>query len=224
MGVLGRFFGASPFAHLLEHTRKVHECVQLLKPLTKALLDGDREKIEELHHQISGTEHEADEIKASIRQELAASFMFSVRRDDLMRFLSYQDDVADAAEDFAVVALLHVNQVPLELREEFLAFVEQVIRVTEHLLSLAEELPVLVESAFQGKEAAKFKEGIDAIGKEEWEADKLQRRFARHFYQLEGQLSTVDLIFFDKYCTTLGAVANAAEKTAKYLRQILAGR
>jgi predicted phosphate transport protein (TIGR00153 family) len=221
MPIIEKFFGTSPFAMLLEHTQKVHECVELLTPLTDALLAGDYDKIEELHNEMSRREHQADEIKNDVRAKLSKAYLMSVRRDDLMLFLAYQDDVADAAEDFAVVLLLRKTKMPEELHEDFRLFVGQIIKVSEHLLNLAQELSVLAESAFTGKEADKFISDIEGIGKEEWEADRLQRRFARHFYDIEDQIDPVSIFFFDKYSISLSAIANSAEKTAKYLRQII---
>jgi len=223
MSVLRKFFGNAPFAMLLDHTKKVHECVRLLRPLAEAVLEQDMETIEKLHHEMSRREHEADETKASIREKLAGAYVLSVRREDLMRFLSYQDDVADSAEDFAVVVLLRKTTVPDELKEDLLALVDQVTSVSEHLLSLAEELSVLAESAFGGKEAEKFLTETLAIGEEEWQADKLQRRFGRHAYQIEDQLDPTTLRFLDKYCLNLSAVANNAERAAKFLRQMVVG-
>ena len=53
MGVLSRFFAPSPFVKLHEHARKVHECVELLRPLADALLTEDYEKIEDLHETLA---------------------------------------------------------------------------------------------------------------------------------------------------------------------------
>jgi len=223
MGILGRLFGGTPFKMLLEHTKKVHECVALLRPLTNALLEKDYEEIKNLHHQMSRTEHEADEIKQEIREHLSRMLILSVGRQEFKRFLSVQDSLADAAEDYAVVLSIRNTEVPEELREDFLAFVDQVIKVSEHLLHVAEKLSLLVESAFSGEEAKQVIETIDQIGKEEWEADKLQRRFARHCYAMEDTLDTMTLIFLDKYCRVLSQVANNAEKTGKYLRMLITG-
>lgn len=224
MSIFRKLIGSSPFALLLEHTRKVHECVQLLQPLTDALLAGDYEKIEELHNEVSKKEYEADQIKTSVRDRLNDAHLISVRREDMLRFLSYQDNVADAAQDYAVVLSLRNTSVPEEVTEDFRAFVLQVIRVSEHLLRLAEELSAAVESAFTGVEVRKLNEGVEEIGQEEWKADRLARKFARHFYSIEDQLDPVTIFFLDKYCSRLGEVANAAEATAKNLRQMVSGR
>jgi predicted phosphate transport protein (TIGR00153 family) len=221
MGIIGRFFAQSPFVELHEHTKKVHECVELMRPLTEALLNEEYDKIEELHHQISRTEHEADQIKTRLRDRISKMYFLSVGRSELSRFLAYQDDVADAAEDFAVVLLLRRTKIPDELKDDFRAFVEQIIAVSEHLLSVADKLSVLAEAAFTGKEAQDVLTTIDKIGEEEWEADKLERRFAQRFYGMEDKVDPMTIVFLDKYCQTLSQVSNNAEKTAKYLRLLI---
>ena len=224
MRLVGKFFGASPFKLLVEHTREVHECVKLVQPLTNALIAGDYEKIEALHHEMSKLEHEADLTKAQIRDNMSKMFLLSVGRYELSQFLSLQDNVADAAEDYAVVLLLRKTKVPSELKEDFVAFVNQVVLVSEHLLSLSEELSLLEETAFTGTEARRVLDSIDNIGAEEWKADRLQRRFARRFYEMEDQLDHITIYFLDKYCHTLSGIANTAEKAAKFLRQLIAKR
>lgn len=221
MGVLSRFFAPPVFAQLHEHSKKVHTCVELLRPLAKALVDEDYEKIEELHNLMSKTEHEADQIKTMLRDNITKMYFLSVGRSELSRFLAYQDDVADAAEDFAVVLMLRKTKVPKELETDFLAFVERVINISEHLMNIAEKLPALAEAAFRGREAAEMVKAIERIGEEEWQVDRLERKFARRFYSMEDKIDPLTLVFLDKYCKALGAVSNNAEKTAKYLRLII---
>ena len=221
MGVFGNIFGQSPFLSLHSHSEKVHECVELIKPLTEALLAEDYDKIEELHSLMSKTEHEADQIKTALRDQITKMYFLSVGKHELSEFLAYQDDVADSAEDYAVVLTLRNTKLPEELRDTFLAFVEQIIGVSRQLTGLSEKLAILAEAAFTGKEAQDMLDTIDKIGQEEWQADRLGRQFARKFYGMEDRLDPITILFLDKYCKTLGEVANNAEKTAKYLRLII---
>lgn len=221
MGIISRFFSPSPFIELHEHTKKVHECVELMRPLAEALVKEDYDQIEELHNQMSKTEHEADQIKTRLRDRISKMYFLSVGRLELSRFLAYQDDVADAAEDFAVVLLLRKTRIPDELKEDFMAFVNQIITVSEHLLSVAYKLSTLAEAAFAGEEAQEVLTAIDRIGEEEWQVDRLERKFARRFYDMEDTVDPITILFLDKYCKTLGRVSNNAEKTAKYLRLII---
>jgi len=221
MEVLERFFAPSPFVQLHEHAKKVHECVELIRPLVDALLVEDYEKIEQLHNVMSRTEHEADQIKTELRDKITKVYFLSVGRLELSQFLAYQDDVADAAEDFAVVLLLRKTRIPEELKPDFMAFVEQVISVSEHLMNLAEKLSSLAEAAFSGREAKEMLTGVEIIGEEEWKADRLERKFARHLYSIEKKIDPITIMFLDKYCKILGRVSNNAEKSAKYLRLII---
>jgi len=221
MGVFKRFFAPSPFLQLHEHAKKVHECVELLRPLTEALLAEDYEKIEELHNDMSRREHEADVIKTELRDSLAELYFLSVGQHELSQFLSYQDDIADAAEDYAVVLLLRKTKVPDELKADFTAFVNQVVKVSEMLIQLESELSTLAEAAFSGAEAKNVLKGVDKISEEEWKADRMERKFARHFYDIEDTLDPITVVFLDKYCKRLAEVANNAEKTAKFLRLIV---
>jgi len=221
MGLLKSFFAPSPFVQLHEHARKVHECVEIIRPLADALLAEDYEKIRQLQDLMSRTEHEADEIKTELRDRIAELYFLSVGSHELSRFLAYQDDVADAAEDFAIVLSLRNTRIPEELRAEFLAIVDQVINISEQLMNLESEISPLAETAFKGQEAQNVLKAIEKIGTEEWKSDRLARKFAQHFYSMEDKLDTITIIFLDKYCKALSAVANNAEKTAKYLRLII---
>ncbi len=222
MDFIRKLFGASPFRMLVEHTKKVHDCVLLIRPITEALLAEEHEKLDHLHREMSKTEHEADLMKDEIRDMLTGVQLLSVGRYELTRFLEVQDTIADAAEDFSVVVLLRKTHMHPALKDDFLTFVDQVIKVSEQLLTVSEELSILAEAAFTGAEADRVLKTIDKIGQEEWKADKLQRKFARHFYGLEKELDPTTLAFYDKYCQTLSRVANHAETTAKFLRLIIA--
>jgi len=224
MSLVKKMFGTSPFGALAEHTKKVHDCVELLRPLVEAFIEGDHVQIERLHHKISQTEHEADEIKNEIRDQISKVFMLSVGRHEVLKFLSAQDDVADAAEDFAVVLRLRKTTLHKDLTEDFRAFVNQVISVSEHLLGVADDLAVLAEVSFEGEHAERVLKTIERISQDEWEADKLQRSFAVHYYEIEEQLDPTTLVFYDRYCQRLGGVANAAEKCAKLLRTLIIGQ
>ena len=79
MTVLDRFFAPSPFIQLHEHSKKVYECVELLRPLANALLEGNYEKIEELYNLMSKTEHKADKIKTELRDRMSKMYFLAVR-------------------------------------------------------------------------------------------------------------------------------------------------
>ncbi len=221
MGVLGKLFSQSPFVMLGEHSKKVHECVELIRPLVDAFWAEDYDKLDELHNLMSKTEHEADLIKNELRDRISKVHFLSVGRSELTRFVGYQDDVADAAQDFAVVLLLRRTRIPQELKGDFRALAEQVIVISQHMMALAEKLSALAEGSFGSEEVQNMLVTVERISTEEWQTDRLERKFAKRFYGMEDNLDFVTIMFLDKYCKTLSRIANAAEKASKYLRLII---
>jgi hypothetical protein len=218
-----KLFGRSPFGPLVEHARKVHECVSLIEPMAEAVLAGDREKISDLQHTISKTEFEADQIKDRIRQNLPTRYFLPVRRDDLARFLAQMDKIADAAEDFAVIATLRVLGLPEELHADFRALVDKVVQVSECLLGVAEHLAEIQKESFAGPEADDVLTKIQEVCHMEWETDKLNRKLARHAYSLL-ELDPVTLMLLDKLGRALSKLADHAENVGKNLRLMITRR
>lgn len=218
---LADLIGKSPFGMIVQHSKKVHECVLLIREGAKALVEENYDRIMEIHHEMARLEYEADQIKDQIRNILYHKMFISVSRDAMNHFLSSQDNVADMAEDFVVLLTLRKTRLDPELEEEFLNFVDAVIEVCESLFASAEEIADLAESGFTGKEAQKVQEQIKTLGEKEWGTDKLQRRLARHFYSLESRLDPITIFMYDKYIRKLGQVANTAETAGKYLRTML---
>ncbi len=220
-GLLSSLLGKSPFGPIIEHTKSVHECVKLIRPLADALLEENYDEIEQLHHQMAQTEYEADQIKAEIRKLFFKHYFLAVDRELLNRYLSSQDDVADAAEDFAVLLRIRKTKIDPDLKDDFIELVDKVIEVSGKMLSAAEELTILIETAFTGKEAEKILETVAEISEMEWEADKKARHFAEHFFRLEHRLDPITIMMYDKYVRKLGQVANSAERVGKHLRSMI---
>jgi len=221
MSLIKELFGKSPFGPLVEHTKKVHECMQLVKPLLEAVLLKDYERVHKLQDQVSRLEYEADQIKHELRQQLPRRFFLPVDRDELDGFLHCQDSIADSVQDFAVILLIRRTKIHPALSDEFRGFVEQVVSVGDTLLAAAEELELLAETSFGGAEAQKVLDLISGLGEGEWKADRMQRKLSQHIYDLEEELDPVTIIFYEKMLGALSEIANAAENTGDLLRQMI---
>jgi len=222
MSMLNRvsLFGRSPFGPLVEHARKVHECVSMIRPIAEAVLAGETARIRELQHEMSKTEYEADLLKDRVRQSLPKRYFLPVRREDVAGFLSDMDRIADAAEDFAVAATLRKIDLPQELHRDFLELVAKVVQVSESLLGVAEHLGELQKEAFVGREAEDVLAEIQRVCHMEWESDKISRKIARHAYGIMD-LDAVTLILLEKLCSSLGRLADHAENVGKNLRLMI---
>ena len=215
-------FARSPFTPLQKHGEKVHEVVEELDPLFRAFLGGDRDAVAECHRRISRLEHEADEIKQEIRDNLPRSLFLPVDRGDLLKFLKEQDAIADAVEDVAVLANMRATPTPLEMRPRVEALVEQIRRTGETWFEIVRLLPGLQESSFTGPEVNKVVELIDRVHSEEWEADLRQSALGRTTVRFEEELGAVSVLFWMRIASKLGEVANRAENTGDLLRLMLA--
>jgi predicted phosphate transport protein (TIGR00153 family) len=223
MTTLISIFGESPFSQLVEHARKIHECISLIRPIADAIIAGDTQKINELQHTMSATEYEADKIKDHIRQNLPRGFFLSVNRDDILNYVRQLDRIADDAEDFAVVATFRRITLPLALQPNFLALADKVQQVSTALLEVAELLAALEKDAFEGPRAEMVLSKIEAVCHMEWESDKINRQFARQCYS-EPNLDAVNILLLEKLCSALTGIADHAENVGKNLRLMILRR
>ena len=139
---------------MVEHTKKVHECVEVVKPLVEALIHQNYLEIADLHNKVSKLEYEADLLKIEIRSRLPRRFFLPVDRNELENFLRCQDKIADRVEDFAVILSIRETRIHPDLVDDFLEFIDQIFQVTGSLLTAATELNNLAEVTFGGAEAA----------------------------------------------------------------------
>jgi len=216
--LIQELFGKSPFGPLVEHTKKVHECVEVIRPLMEALVNEDYDEIRRLQDRVSRLEYEADTIKHNVRDHLPRRYFMPVDRVDLEKFISNQDSIADKAQDFAVILTLRKTKLHPHVMDKFFAFVDQIYQVTGTLLTAAVELNNLAEASFSGAEAKHVLDLIKNLGEEEWKADRMARSLSKDVYSLEKELDPITIMFYEKMILTLGAIANAAENAGDMLR------
>lgn len=224
MSVIGELFGKSPFGPLVEHTKKVHECVKLVRPLLEACVKQDHEEIHRLQDLVSRLEYEADVIKNEIREHLPKRFFLPVEKGDLNQFLHSQDKIADHVQDFAVILVIRRTKIHAELVGEFREFAEQILQVSDMLMAAAEDLENLVEAAFGGAEADAILRRVAGLNEGEWKADRMQRKLSQHIYEIEKELDPVTILFYEKMLRALSGIANSAENTGEVLRQMIVKR
>jgi len=221
MNIIKELFAKSPFGPLVEHTKKVHECVEMIRPLMEALVNEDYDEIRRLQDRISKLEYEADTIKHNVRDHLPRRYFMPVDRVDLAGFISSQDNIADKTEDFAVILTLRKTKLHPDVMDKFFDFVDQIFQVTGTLLTAAIELNNLAEASFSGAEAKVVLSLLKGLNEEEWKADRMARSLSKDVYNLEKQLDPITIIFYEKMILTLGAIANEAENAGDMLRTMI---
>ncbi|NQT79740.1 MAG: TIGR00153 family protein [Candidatus Aminicenantes bacterium] len=221
MSIISKLFGKSPFEPLYQHMLKVKECVDLVRPLMDSLLKKDEKKVKEIAKRVFKAEHEADLVKKDIRNHLPKSLFLPVARGDILRFLKEQDNIADSAEDLAVLLILRKTIVPEELKDEIKNFVDKVIETYEMAMTVSSEIKILAETSFGGVEAHKVMELIEQLKVKEWEADKAQMKAAKKLFVIEKKLDPVDVMMWMNIFKELGTLANHAENAGDQMRMML---
>lgn len=224
MHPIAALFGKSPFGPLVEHAKKVHECVLLVRPITDAWLAEEYDKINLLRKQLSKTEHEADIIKAEIREHLPKSIFLPVNRMDLLNYLKAQDSIADSAKDYAVLLTYRQTRLPEALHGGVREYVEKVIATSQNLCELAQQISELMRKALQGPEIRQALEITEKISTQEWESDKIERRLLQDMFAMEREIDPVSIFMLMKIFDSLGRLANSAENTADLLRMMILTR
>jgi predicted phosphate transport protein (TIGR00153 family) len=221
MSIIQELFGKSPFNPLVEHTNKVHQCVEVIRPLMEALVNEDYEEIKRLQDQVSKLEYEADLIKHEVREYLPRRYFLPVDRVELEKFIGCQDKIADKAEDFAVILTLRKTKLHPAIMDKFFDFVDQVFQVSNTLLSAAVELKNLAEVSFSGVEAGNVLTMLDGLNEEEWKADRIARSLSKDIFALENELDPITLLFYEKMLLVLSEIANEAENAGDMLRTMI---
>lgn len=215
-------FAKSPFKPLVSHMEMVRSCVDQVKPLFTAQMNGQFDKVVAMSEKIVRLEHEADTIKSDIRNHLPQGIFLAVDRRDFLHLLSAQDDIADAVEDLGVLLRIKHLKMTEAMKEPLNELVEQVSAIAHNSCDLIHELNALLEASFGGAEAEKVEKGCHKLAEMEWEADRKQFHFAQTLFAQGDDLSSADLLLWNEVSKKLGGVADKSEQIGKILRIFLA--
>lgn len=221
LSTIVNLFARSPFAPLQSHMEKVGACVYLLKDLVEAIEAKNESQVETIAARIAELEQEADLTKNDIRNHLPKSIFLPIDRGSLLEILSIQDDIADSAEDVAVLATLKPIELTDTFRYDFLEFLNKNVEAFEGARKIIKELHELLESSFGGVEAEKVRNMVDQVAFKEHEADIIQRKLLKSLFRAEDEMSYSTFHLWQKIFEALGAISNLSEKLANRIRTIL---
>ena len=221
MQTLARLFGRSPFSPLQTHMSRVAACVHHLDPLFAALTDKDYERVHELAKEISKLEHDADLTKNDIRNNLPSTLFLPIAKASLLEILSLQDNIADCAEDVAVLLTFHNLEILPHFAEEFQVFLKKNLETFEKGYEIIKEMGQLLESSFGGTEAEKVRKMVDIVAFKEHEADLLQATLLKKIFKQNDAMSTPTFFLWMKVIEEVAALSDETEKLANRVRMTL---
>ena len=221
MRTMAKLFGRSPFGPLQAHMDRVAECVAMATDALAAMQRGDQDEVERLSEEVSKGEHKADLVKNDIRNHVPRSLFLPVDRANLLEILTIQDNLADKAEDIAILLTFKPLEVPDSYGARFAAFVEKNVGAFDAVRRIIHQLDELLESSFGGAEAEKVKAMVEQVALLEHEADVVQRGLVRQLYADEGQMTYGTFDLWMKLISEVSDLSNYSEKLAYRVRMTL---
>lgn len=218
---LARLFGRSPFAPLQTHMAKVAACVHEIPPLFQALSNKDYALVVSISEKISEMEHSADLTKNDIRNHLPTGLFLPIARTSLLEILSLQDNIADHAEDVAVLLTLRDLEFLPHFEEAFHVFLKKNLEAFDGVDLIIKELGQLLESSFGGLEAERVRKFVDEVAFLEHQADLLQQDLLKKMFRECDQMPAASLFLWLKIIEEVAYLSDGAESLSNRVRMTL---
>ena len=219
--MLANIFGTSPVFPLEKHIGIAYSCAKELRGFFAAAVAGDWDKAADSRAAIEKYEHEADDLKKEIRLHLPKSLFMPVPREDLLELLLVQDKIANRTKDVSGIVIGRKMQIPEQIAERFLEFVDRNIDAAKQARKSVRELDELFTAGFRGAEVALVEGLIEELDKIETETDDMQAELRSSVFEIESSLNPVDAVFLYQVIELTGEIADMAERVGRRLELLL---
>jgi predicted phosphate transport protein (TIGR00153 family) len=181
-----------------------------------AALKGDKEKAITSFNKLSTIEHEIDELRRMIFEELTRGSLRSKDREDIMHLVKRLDEMADHVKDASrAVILLLEAKVPKEMWKQFVQTANDLVECATTLRKAIENLGTNPEKAM---ELAKQIDAIEGRVDEKYLVSKAMLLK----YSKETDAATIMLL--KDLIEEIEHVADACDDTADYVRILTVSR
>jgi predicted phosphate transport protein (TIGR00153 family) len=215
-------FAKSPIKPLEKHIRMVSKCSQQLEPFFEAVIQKDWSAAGKIRTKISKFEKDADALKRQLRLELPGGLFMPVDRADLLELLTQQDRIANKAKDIAGRIVGRKLEIPEQIQEQFIAYVNRCIDAIEKAADAINELDDLLETGFRGREVDLVEKMIHQLDEIEDDTDTLQISIRKSLLAIEDDLKPVNVMFLYQIIEWVGDLADLAERVGARLEILLA--
>ncbi len=222
MGRIFNMFGPSPIRPIEQHIRKVHQCAKQLYPFFEAVFKNNWEEAKNIQQHIVSYEKEADVIKRDLRLNLPTGLFLPVSRTDLLELLSAQDRIANKAEDIAGLIISRQMTIPQPLVPSFMPFLHCCLDASKQACNAINELDELLETGFRGSEVNIVEDMILKLDEIEHDSDDKLADLKHRIFELEKELSAIDIMFLYKLVQWIGDLADHAQIVGGRLQILIA--
>lgn len=217
-----KMFGRSPIKPLQQHIAKTSDCVQELITFINAVLANDWEQAQHYHKKVVDYEHQADNIKKDIRAHLPKSLFLPVSRGDLLEILTIQDMIANKSKDIAGLIIGRHMEIPGAIAGRYLDLLKSSFDTANLARTAISELDELLETGFRGEEVNIVEDMIRRLDEQEHANDEIQVEIRFALFQIEKELSPVDVVFLYKMIEWTGDIADHAHQVGNLLQLLMA--
>lgn len=222
MGSIFNMFGPSPIKPIEQHMRKAHLCAKQLYPFFEAVLKNDWSTAKSIRQKIVSIEKEADVIKRDLRLHLPTGLFLPVARTDVLELLRAQDKIPNIAEDIAGLIIGREMTIPESLHQVLMTLLHKCIDASHQACKAINELDELLETGFRGSEVKIVEDMIILLDKIEHESDEQLADIRHRIFDLEKELSALDVIFLYKLVQWIGDLADSAQTVGSRLQILIA--
>jgi len=222
MGSIFNVFGPSPIKPIEQHMRKAHQCAKQLNPFFEAVLSKDWVTAKSIQEKIISIEKEADLIKRDLRLHLPTGLFLPVSRTDLLELLSAQDRIANKAEDIAGLIVSRQMSIPKAIESQFMPFLNRCLDASKQACKAINELDELLETGFRGSEVKIVEEMIMKLDEIEHDSDEKLADIRHSLFELEKDMSAIDVVFLYKLVQWIGELADHAQTVGGRLQILIA--
>lgn len=222
MNSIFNMFGPSPIKPIEQHMHKVHTCAKQLCPFFDSVIKADWPQALAIHKTILRLENEADQMKKELRLHLPSGLFLPVPRTDLLELLHYQDKIANKTRDITGTIIARKISLPEKIKHLLPPFVRICVNASRQACKAINELDALLESGFRGNEVKIVEDMIIKLDEIEHESDKSLAIIRSEIFNIESEISPVDIIFLYKIVEWIGELADHAETVGGRLQILLA--
>lgn len=179
-------------------------------------LKSDKPKAIESFNRLSTIEHEIDELRRTVFEELTRGSLQSKDREDIMHLVKRLDELADHVKDASrAVVLLLEAEVPTEMWKQFVQTAKDLVECAKTLRSAIENL------AINPVKAMELAKQIDAI---EGKVDEKYLKSKAMLLEYSKQTDAATILLLKDLIEEMEHVADSCDDTADYVRILTVSR
>ncbi|NKB46614.1 MAG: TIGR00153 family protein [Legionellales bacterium] len=215
-------FAKSPLKPLQAHMELAHQSCLALQPFFAAVIAQDWPSVEKHFAHIEKLEHDADDIKRSLKLHLTKDLFLPVSRNNILQLLCIQEELVNRAEDISGLTLGRQLLIPAPLTDIFTRFLNRCIDAAQQANQATLELNELAETGFQGNATKIVAQMIVKLDEIERDTDQLQVATRKSLATIEQDFPPIDIIFLYKIIDWIGELADFAQSAGARLQLLIA--